>query len=113
LAKFGQSNVPPSSKANGWNVIPDNPDVPREWRGLPIAFMVSDFQFFFQKTGFCLHTRKCVSNHFGLPTCPFGFGTTNPRSTQKMNPSFFVFATLQSIEQISGNTQIDRISKIN
>jgi hypothetical protein len=41
LAEFGQSNVQPGSKADGWNVIPNNTDVPRKWRGLPIAFMVT------------------------------------------------------------------------
>jgi hypothetical protein len=32
---------------------------------------------------------------------------------RKMNPSFFVFATLQTIDKISGNTPIHRIAKIN
>jgi hypothetical protein len=59
LAEFGQSNVPPGSKADGWNVIPDNSDVPREWRGLPIAFMVSDFQFFSEDRILLAHEDVC------------------------------------------------------
>jgi hypothetical protein len=46
LAEYGQSNLPPGSKADGWNVIPDNPDVPQEWRNHPVAFLASDFKFY-------------------------------------------------------------------
>lgn len=38
LAEYAQSCLKPGSKPDAWNVIPDNPDVPREWRSRPIAF---------------------------------------------------------------------------
>jgi hypothetical protein len=44
-------------KVDGWNVIPDNPDVPREWRGQPIAFMASDFCSFYLSIRIMLSTR--------------------------------------------------------
>jgi hypothetical protein len=60
LAEYGQSGLPPGSKADGWNVIPDNPDVPREWRGQPIAFLASDFKFYSANKILLSHSEVCA-----------------------------------------------------
>jgi hypothetical protein len=46
LAEYGQSGLPKGSPSDGWNTIPDSPDVPTEWRGMPMAFIASDFSYF-------------------------------------------------------------------
>jgi hypothetical protein len=60
LAEYGQSNLPPGSKADSWNVIPDNPDVPHEWRGQPIAFLASDFKFYSSAKILLSHHDVCA-----------------------------------------------------
>jgi hypothetical protein len=60
LAEFGQSGVPPGCKADGWNAIPYNPDVPSEWRGKPIAFMMNDFRFFCSNRILISHEDVCA-----------------------------------------------------
>jgi hypothetical protein len=46
IAEFGQSGLPSGSPSDGWNRVPVSRDVPEEWRGLPMAFIASDFSFF-------------------------------------------------------------------
>jgi hypothetical protein len=46
LSEYGQSALPRGTKADGWDPIPTNRDVPAEWRGKPKAFVASDFEFF-------------------------------------------------------------------
>jgi hypothetical protein len=63
LAEYGQSNLKPGSKADGWNVIPGNPDVPREWHGQPIAFLASDFKFYSSAKILLTHSEVCADPH--------------------------------------------------
>jgi hypothetical protein len=49
LVEYGQSGLPNGSPSDGWNAIPDSPDVPTEWRGMPMAFIASDFSYFDKK----------------------------------------------------------------
>jgi hypothetical protein len=59
LAEYGQSGLPTGSKADSWNVIPDTPDAPREWRGKPLAFLASDFKFYSANKILLSHAEVC------------------------------------------------------
>jgi hypothetical protein len=45
LAEYGQSALPRMSKADGWDPIPTNRDVPKAWQGKAKAFVASYFEF--------------------------------------------------------------------
>ena len=49
LAEYGQSALPKGSPPDGWATIPNNRDVPNEWRNKPAAFVRDDFEFFDQR----------------------------------------------------------------
>lgn len=60
LAEYGQAPQPSNdaditsqhgtasrpTRQEYWHTIPNNRDVPAEWRGMPLAFMASDFELF-------------------------------------------------------------------
>jgi hypothetical protein len=49
LGEYGQSNLRREAGALAFNAVPDTPDVPLEFRGLPLAFIRSDFELFDSK----------------------------------------------------------------
>jgi hypothetical protein len=46
LGEFAQSKPPKGAPADWYAAIPNSNDVPREWRGRPIAFIEEDFSFY-------------------------------------------------------------------
>jgi hypothetical protein len=46
LGEYGQSNIRREAGAVAFNAVPDTPDVPLAFRGLPLAFIRGDFEFF-------------------------------------------------------------------
>jgi hypothetical protein len=46
LGEYGQSKPTARAPLDWFATIPDNADVPLEWRGRPIAFLECDFEFF-------------------------------------------------------------------
>jgi hypothetical protein len=45
------------------NVIPDNSDVPHEWRGHPVTFLASDFKFYSSAKVLLTHHDVCADPH--------------------------------------------------
>ena len=43
IGEYGMSKKPPGVALDGFVPIPDSHDVPKEWRGRPLAFIVEDF----------------------------------------------------------------------
>ena len=49
LGEYGLSRKPAGVKPDGWDKIPNSHDVPKEWRGRPMAFITEDFLLYDKK----------------------------------------------------------------
>jgi hypothetical protein len=57
LNEFGQSTLPAGSKADSFDPLPGNNDIPAVWRGKPKAFVRDDFVFYDAQLRRLDHTR--------------------------------------------------------
>jgi hypothetical protein len=46
LSEYGQTKIKASDGPSAFNPVPDNPNVPPAFRGLPLAFVAGDFEFY-------------------------------------------------------------------
>jgi hypothetical protein len=61
LTEYGQSVLPEGNKADGWDRLPTNHVVPKEWRGKPRAFVTKDFHFY-DKHIICIPHTEAICN---------------------------------------------------
>ena len=64
LGEYGQSKPPKEAATDWFAAIPDSNDVPREWRGRPLAFIEEDLAFY-TKTDVTLSVEAVLAD----PTC--------------------------------------------